>query len=248
LIASFLLALALSATGQTNFSDTRSAAGTTNDPVADAKSAFNQALVRYQKYPNDDKAAWEFSRAAFDWGEFASNRTQRAEIAEQGIAASETLIARQSNSAVGHYYLGMNLGQLARTKTLGALKLVNRMEHEFELARDLDENLDYAGPDRCLGLLYFEAPVVGSVGSRSKAKKHLQRAAELAGGYPENRLNLIEAYLKWKDIKDARRELELLEAKWAESRSRFSGAVWNSNWADWENRLRSARQKMEGKK
>ena len=90
----------------------------------------------------------------------------------------------------------MNLGQLARTKGLGALKLVNQMEHEFTRARDLDEQLDWAGPDRNLGLLYRDAPAIGSIGSRTKAREHLKRAVELAPQYPENRLNLIEAYLQ----------------------------------------------------
>jgi hypothetical protein len=90
----------------------------------------------------------------------------------------------------------MNLGQLARTKGLSALKLVDQMEGEFTRARDLDEHLDYAGPDRSLGLLYRDAPVIGSVGSRTRAREHLRRAVEVAPQYPENRLSLIEAYLK----------------------------------------------------
>ena len=77
-------------------------------------------------------------------------------------------IARESNSAPAHYYLGMNLGQLARTKGLAALRLVSQMEHEFTRARELDEQLDWAGPDRNLGLLYRDAPAIGSVGSRAE--------------------------------------------------------------------------------
>ena len=101
----------------------------------------------------------------------------------------------------------MNLGQLARTKGLGALKLVDQMEREFSRARELDEQLDYAGPDRNLGLLYRDAPAIGSVGSRTRAREHLKRAVELAPQYPENRLNLIEAYLKWGERTGAYREL-----------------------------------------
>src|SRR5439155_14472761 len=139
--------------------------------------------------------------------------------------------------------LGMNLGQLARTKGLGALKIVDQMEREFKAARELDEHLDYAGPDRNLGLLYRDAPSVGSVGSRTKARKHLQRAAELAPEYPENGLNLIETCLRWSDRNGARRELKALEAAWPEARSKFSGPNWSVSWADWEQRLKLGKKK-----
>src|SRR5205085_8577123 len=128
--------------------------------------------------------------------EFATNSAQRAELADQGIAACRELLAREQNSGPGHYYLGMNLGQLARTKGIGALKIVTQMEREFKAARELDETLDQAGSDRNLGLLYRDAPALGSIGSRSRAKQHLERAVELTPDYPENRLDLIEAFLK----------------------------------------------------
>src|SRR5204863_9133981 len=96
-----------------------------------------------------------------------------------------------------HYYLGMNLAQLAQTKMLGALKIVTQMEREFSIVRDLDEEFDQAGADRNLGLLYRDAPAIGSIGSRGKARQHLEHAVKLAPPSPENRLNLIETYLKW---------------------------------------------------
>src|SRR5438132_12182095 len=105
----------------------------------------------------------------------------------------------------------MNQGQLARTRGLGALKIVDEMQREFIIARDLDAHFDHGGPERNLGLLYRDAPSLGSIGNRNKARVHLQRAAELAPEYPENRLNLIEAYLKWSDRNGARRELKALE-------------------------------------
>jgi hypothetical protein len=102
--------------------------------------------------------AWQFARAAFERAEFATNNIERASLAEQGIAACRRALAQQPDSAAVHYYLAMNLGQLARTKALGALRLVDEMESEFHTARKLDPQMDHAGPDRNLGYLYFEAP------------------------------------------------------------------------------------------
>ena len=210
-----------------------------------AAGAYADARALYRAAPTNSEIAWQFGRACFDWAEFATNNTQRAEIAEQGIAACRRLIAREPKSAPGHYYLAMNLGQLARTKHLGALKIVDEMEREFKSTRDLDEHFDYAGPDRNLGLLYFEAPVIGSIGSRSKARQHLQRAVEVAPAYPENRLNLIEADLKWGDRNGARRELAALDAFGSVARTNFAGDTWAASWVDWEARLKKARWRTE---
>ena len=74
-----------------------------------------------------------------------------------------------------------------------------------------------------LGLLYRDAPVIGSVGSRTRAREHLRRAVEMAPQYPENRLNLIEAYMKWGERTGAYRELQTLEATWPAARTNFVG-------------------------
>jgi len=46
----------------------------------------------------------------------------------KALTFAATHRARSENFAAAHYYLAMNLGQLARTKSVGALKLVKQME------------------------------------------------------------------------------------------------------------------------
>ena len=213
--------------------------------AARARKVFADARVKFQADTNNTEAAWQFARAAFDAGEFAADSTERAEIASSGIAACRQVLARDNLSAPAHYYLGMNLGQLARTKGLGALKLVNEMEREFDAARQLDERLDYAGADRNLGLLYRDAPSTFSIGNRSKAKVYLRRAVEVAPDYPENRLNLIDAYLDWGDRNGASREFKALEKIWTEAKEKLAGADWASTWADWEKRFKKVKKKVE---
>jgi tetratricopeptide (TPR) repeat protein len=139
----------------------------------------------------------------------------------------------------------MNLGQLARTRGLSALKLVNQMQSAFARARDLDEQLDWAGPDRNLGLLYRDAPAFASIGSRSKAREHLLRAVELAPRYPENRLNLVESYLQWGETNSAQRELPSLQGIWSGARTNFVGEAWAASWADWDPRLKKLQKRIE---
>jgi len=213
------------------------------DPRALADKAYNRALAQHEKDPANATVTCDFARTTFDLAEFATNSTERAALAEQGIAACRDVLKKDRDSAAAHYYLGMNLGQLARTKGLSALKIVDEMEKEFSIARELDEHLDYAGPDRNLGLLYRDAPSVGSVGSRSKARKHLQRAAELAPNYPDNGLNVIETCLRWSDRNGARRELKSLEAALPDARSKLTGPAWAASWKDWDERLAKVKKK-----
>ena len=94
-------------------------------------------------------------------------------------------------------------------------------------------------------LLYRDAPVLASIGSKSKARVHLQRAIELAPKYPDNRLNLIESELKWGDRKGARRDLKLLEDSWASAKSEFTGPAWAASWEDWQPRLDKIKKTLE---
>src|SRR5207247_319578 len=71
------------------------------DPSDAVKKSFQQAQARYQSTPSNAEAAWHFARACFDLAEFATNSTQRAELAEQGIAACEQVLAREPDSAPG---------------------------------------------------------------------------------------------------------------------------------------------------
>jgi tetratricopeptide (TPR) repeat protein len=217
------------------------AADTTNSPVPYLEQRLAEAQREQQEHPLDAERGWQLARACFDRAEFSTNSAQRAELAQQGIVAAQQALAQQSNSAPAHYYLAMNLGQLARTRSLGALRLVDKMEAEFHAARQLDERFDHAGPDRNLGRLYFQAPSIGSVGSRKKARLHLDKAAELAPDYPENWINLAEAALRWNQPGAARKELETLETKLADARQKFGGEAWAGAWLNWNARLESLR-------
>jgi len=146
----------------------------------------------------------------------------------------------------GHYYLAIELGQLADTKrNLAAYKMVKEMEHEFKTAGDLDEHFDYAGTARCLGLLYRDAPGWPvSIGSRRKAREWLERAANLAPGYPENQLNLVESYLRWRERTEAERAWQTLDALWPTAQTNFVGEAWERSWADWTARKNAVEQSL----
>jgi hypothetical protein len=214
--------------------------------AAFAGSEFQRAQTRFQSDTKNPTNAWQFARAAFDFAEFSTNDTQRADLARQGIAACRALVARDPKIAAGHYYLAMNLGQLARTEFLGALRLVREMEREFQTAAALDARLDHAGPERNLGLLYREAPGWPvSIGSKRKSRPFSEQAVQLTPDYPENHLNLIESYLKWDEPVAAKKELHALDVIWPAARTNLTGEKWAHSWDNWSMRRDAAHQQLD---
>jgi hypothetical protein len=211
-----------------------------------AEAEFYRAQKQYCSNTNNSEAAWQFARACFDFAGFTTNKTGGAAIANQGIAACRQLIRCDTNAVAAHYYLGMNLGQLARTKSLGALKIIREMESEFTTAAELDKQFDYAGPERNLGLLYRDAPGWPvSVGNHRKARYFLKRAAALAPDYPENLLNLAESNLKWNEREDSKQELNALDALWPTAQKKFTGEKWGQSWDDWSKRRNAVRKRLD---
>jgi hypothetical protein len=197
-----------------------------------------------QQAPNFTNA-WVLARAAFDLAEFATNDTRRAQLAVEGIDAARSSLRLNEECAPAHYYLAMNLGQLARTRLLGALKLVGEMEKHFALAASLDPLIDHAGPDRNLGTLYREAPGwPASVGSRSKARTHLKKAIEHAPGFPGNQLAMLEAHLDWNETRAAEKLAQQIEQSLTDARQEFAGEEWEWAWDDWSRLWESLRGKL----
>lgn len=207
------------------------------------------ARQRVSSTPTNSIAAWQLGQACFSWGKLLTNRTEQEKIYTEGVTACRRSIALDPKSAPGHYYLGMNIGRVADLKrNLAAFGMVKEVEKSFQRARELDEKFAHAGPDRNLGLLYQHAPGWPlSVGDKKLGRKHLARAVELAGDYPENRLNLAEAALEWKDPKLVQNELAALEKLWPSAKTNFTGAAWEFDWQDWEQRLKDLRRKASSK-
>ncbi len=204
-----------------------------------AEKRYFAAREHYHADPQNVEAAWQFCRASFDWAEFSPNDEHREKLANEGIAAARQLVAKQPRLAQAHYYLAMNLGQLARTKSIGALRIVDEMEREFKLVVELDPLFDFAGADRNLGMLYHEAPGwPASIGSGKKARQHLERALSLAPDFPENHLYLLEAYIKWNDKKAAQRAFDVLQKRWPEMKEKLTDDHWDRDWIEWEKRWR----------
>ena len=211
-VAAIVVACILTLAGQ------RASATDTNTTQGYLEVEFQKWHRQFQTNANDAETAWNFGRACFDMSSLQKDPAEEARYAQEGIDATRAALSLSPGSAPAHYYLGMDLGQLADTKrNLSAFKMVKDMEREFSAARSLDKHFDFAGPSRNLGLLYRDAPSIVSIGSRTKARQYLEEAVDLAPEFPENQLNLIESYLKWDYKTEAMRQFGVLQKMWPQA-------------------------------
>lgn len=208
---------------------------------------YVEAKEQFTRDPTNSQTAWQFARACFERADFSTTDAQRGDFAEQGIAASKRAIELNSNSAAAYFYLGVNLGQLARTKLFTALGLLDEMEVAWEKSIALDAKFHYAAAERSLGLLYLDAPGWPlSLGSRSKARQHLQKATERVPDYPENHLCWLEAQLKWGETKTVKAQLATVEIVMQSARTNLTGEQWSRDWEDWDARWKTIKAKTDG--
>lgn len=205
---------------------------------------YTDSLQEFREHPDELKAALRLGEASFLWAE--QDVENRAMIAEVGIDAARAGLRIDASSGPAHYYLAMNLGQLARTKTFGALKLVRQMEKEFLSAVKQSPKIHHGGAHRSLGMLYEQAPGWPlSVGNRKKARKHLEQAVELVPEYVENHLALMDAYLRWKKADLVRKRLKAAREALEVSREKVTGVKGKVLLEEWERRLTDIEKRVK---
>lgn len=207
------------------------------DPVLRAEQSYLQKRIRYEQEPTDTHLAWQLGQASFELADVVSSNARRAKLASEGIEVCKTALERDPKLAAAQYYYALNIGQLARTKSIGALRLVSQMESALKQTIKLDPQIDFAGPHRSLGLLYRDAPGwPASVGSRGKARQQLEKAVELRGDFPENWITLMESYVKWGDKRAVESNIKKVDELLVAARQKYTGETWAVQWQDWERR------------
>jgi hypothetical protein len=220
-------------------------AATTNF-IAQAESAYKAAQAVRATNANDLNTLIDVARTAFDFADIVKTDDQRESIAIAGIDAARAAISKNSNSVAAHYYLALDLGQLARTKMLGALKILQDMEAALKRTIELDAKFDYAGGHRTIGVLYLEAPGwPTSVGNKNKARFHLTQALTLAPEFPDNHICLMEALLKWHDWNLLHEKITAYQFIIPAAKTNFTGADWDYEWSDWERRFQNIQSKAK---
>jgi hypothetical protein len=136
---------------------------------------------------------------------------RRGDLARRGLDHARVAVKLAPLRVESHYYLAINLGLSATTKTIGAVELVPQVVKAAKEAVQADERFDQAGPLRVLGSIYAKAPVWPvSVGDPDEGVKILKRAVELAPLYPANHLFYADALAADDRRAEAEREYQIV--------------------------------------
>ena len=213
---------------------------------AAAERVYQVSREQFEADSMNAEAAWRFGKACFGWADFARDNAERASIAEQGMTACRQAIEKRSDLAQAHHFLAMNLGQLARTRRLRALPLVDEMETALKRASELDCRIEHGSPDRSLGLLYLDAPGwTLSIGDSRKAIVHLEKAVQIDPDYPENRLCLLEALVRQGRLGPAQRVAREHAQALPRAKAAFEGPEWQLDWLDWDERWDRLQKRLD---
>lgn len=216
-----------------------------HDSGIDLVERYRAARTQFEQAPKNVTNAWLFAKACFELADQSVDKSNLESIAQEGVDAGRAAVAADSNSAPAHYYLALNIGALAQTKMLGALKLVRQMEAELLRSISIEAGYDHAGAERSLGMLYRDTPGwPASIGSKSKARQQLESAVKLAADFPDNHLTLMESYLKWNEKNAARKAAGEFKKIKDDARKKYAGSEWASAWKDWDKRWRAILDKL----
>jgi tetratricopeptide (TPR) repeat protein len=215
--------------------------------------SLENALVVLEKWHRIEAQSieplWRTSLVAFLLADAAGDqRKRRAYFADLGERQARAAIMLAPTRVEGHYYLAVNMGYTAQSKSflrrLGALDLVPEIEKEGKIALMLDPRFDHAGPHRLLGALYLRAPGwPASIGDPEEALSHLMSAVELDPSYPENHLYLAEALLANNRVADADHEVDKVLMLDAEAKKAWAQRLprWQIEAEALKKRIRSRR-------
>ncbi len=218
-------------------------------PVASHARAlrdYESASRRWKADTNNLEASWHLGRACFYLADAATNNAERAQIAQDGIIASRRATVLDPKLAAGYFFLGLNLGQLARAKPLSAIGILDEVESAWLSSIALDPKLDHSGAHRAIGVLYRDAPGWPlSLGNRKKSLFHLEKAVEVSPDYPGNRLYLLETWIKWGKKDKARAALDVTRKVMEKAPASFTGPAWTEALADWDRRWKRIQDQLK---
>jgi glycerate kinase len=169
---------------------------------------------------------WRLCRAKVRLSEKKAKRSDKLALYESAKADCEKSVALSSQTADGHFWLGVAIGRWGETKGLmKALFIIKPLKKEMSEVIRLDPS--HGGAHNVLAEILWQVPgFVG--GDKKKALEEFETALRLSPRYTANHQPLAEAYLHYGRRDDAIRVLKLV----AETRDPADPAEYPENLAD----------------
>jgi hypothetical protein len=200
------------------------------ETAKDSRLGAENALIAVDKIlasdPKSHEALWRGARACAWLAQEVTDGPHREAYSQRGMDYAKRAVEAEPKRVEGYYYLGINIGLYATTKTFGR-SLVPKVRDAAQEAVKADESYDHAGPLRLLGSVFVKAPPwPASIGDVDEGQKHLSRAVQIARDYPENHLLFGDALASDDHPSDAIREYKLVlsapsQPEWAHRLERW---------------------------
>jgi tetratricopeptide (TPR) repeat protein len=197
-----------------------------------------------EKDPNSYELLWRGARSCAWLTDEFTDHDRRASWAEKGVSYAKRAVMQNDRRVEGLYYYGINLGQDATTKTVGAYLMVGKVKKAAESAKKIDEKFDHAGPGRLLGNIYAKAPPwPASIGDTDEGVTQLKRVVEIAPDYPQNHLHYADALYADGQYPAAEKEYQVMLDWQLPPELAYRGARWKQ---EAEKGMKKAKDKEAG--
>jgi tetratricopeptide (TPR) repeat protein len=134
----------------------------------------------------------------------------RREVAQVAVQAAQWCGRIAKDDPRCDFWLGAALGVQARERHSTALDALPKIEEAFKRAAAAAPEMEEAGPDRALALLYARAPGWPTgPGDPDLSLEHARKAVAIRPEFPPNELALAEALAATDDGEGSRRTYEL---------------------------------------
>lgn len=159
-----------------------------------------------------NKRLWELSRDAAIKAENATDKQDKARLAQQGIAYAEECVMKNPETAECYYYRAINTGIYYSVHVVGYQDGLKAMIKDCEKVIKLNDKVDHGGAYRTIGKIYTDVPEStiikgGITRDLPKAVEYLKKAISIDPSYPENHIYLAEALLEADKASDAETSL-----------------------------------------
>ncbi|MBZ0271291.1 hypothetical protein K8I61_04595 [bacterium] len=124
-----------------------------------------------------------------------------------GLDTARKALAMKPGASDANFWYGLLLFEThIRGDATTAMKVMDEVKRHLAAAHESDKNYEFAGPDRVLGRLYLESPIV----DLPLAETHLASAVKLAPTYSANRLLYARVLARRGRAAEARAQLDAL--------------------------------------
>lgn len=181
------------------------------------------------KYPEEDIICGKLSSAYFYKGLFETQNPAKQELYyEHGVNYGKEAITLNPQAIYGNYWYASNVGMLGLCRgMMASLVSIDPLKKSYEIVLKENERFFFGGPHRELGRLYHMAPGWPiSIGNKTKALQHLERAVEIGPEFFKNRLYLAELYIDIGHRAKAREHLEWIASQEVKPEHKIEDSVY----------------------